>query len=807
MTSDKENKNMKKTKIPAIVVLSAVIAFCLCFAACGKKPAPAKDEISIAQSYYEYGGGDINITVKALDKDANISLKCGGNDVNASNYVLSGETLTLKNGYLKALLPGSYAFVISSDSGSAEFKVKIPEREAEKLPPVISPLKVEKDITDIGESVSFDVDLKGGTLSDILLGGEGLPNYAYQITPSGLVISGEYLKSLGEGLFEFVLETDGGSTGFEIHLYYNKLHSDAKVVNFTGDPIKISLHGTKDKTLGYYLNGVLQDPDLFRVADNELTVDAALFEPLKKDIYRLEIRSGGECVAVSVIGRGIDRYFWCDFDSAMPPSTGYGLGVVNETAEGESGLGGRAINKDMGTILAFNGGFIPFEFEAGRTYSFSFDMKPCRADAGTAIMNIAFPCYFKLPGKSYNADLGYIFYTVDKGWYGEGDKASKRMTMTKTDFGYHVYYEFEFKSEYGMFELDHWLHSDVIFDNLKIIPADGYMNFDLPVLDVAEVGSETDVTKDFGDVNILGVYVNGDFSASDKYTLGGGVVVFKAEFLKTIEVGGAVKYSVYTDKGRFDGTLSREYGISLEGDFGYKGEDLSFTLDSQDFELEKISLGDRVLGADEYALSEGSLTLKAAALDKIQSSAKLILDFSGNQSREYVISSYKILKADFDALPIDERGFGLNAGKTEITDGHDGKAGRVTIGDHAATMLAIGNERIPATFEPGKVYIFRMDIKIEDIDCGRNFIIEGSPVFMPVSFGPGHDVVYLKYTEEEKLTAETQSYGGEYTLTEKDGVYTFVTEVIVGKNMTELDFDVWMPCTLTVDNISLEEVI
>ena len=112
------------------------------------------------------------------------------------------------------------------------------------------------------------------------------------------------------------------------------------------------------------------------------------------------------------------------------------------------------------------------------------------------------------------------------------------------------------------------------------------------------------------------------------------------------------------------------------------------------------------------------------------------------------------------------------------------------------------------SFEAGKTYTFSFDLKIEEVAVDNNLVIAGNSYWIPITFGSGKDVTYLRITKTDdgyKISNETQQVGISASVGEMDAngfiniSFTFVPQA----GCTNLTFDVWMPSTIVIDNLLL----
>ncbi len=794
-------------KLVKSILLSLCLATAFGVVACnggGTNSSVEETKLSISTVAYTYTGKDVKVIINNLSKAEIESVKQGQTTL-TSEYLVSQDTLTLTNAYLSALEDGKYGFTVTSNIGSVAFSVTVPETEEEIGEPIVTPKTIAVEISELSEEgLSVEVRYNGGSFSTLSMEGEALPPDAYALVPGGLTLSSDYLKGLGAGEYTFTVGTNGGACSFVITLNNSKLYSDVTVVEHSGKTeSSVPLYGAENKNLEYYLNGAKYDNGHFSIEGDSLIIANNAFKGLKKDIYTLEVvDEQGDSVSFFVIN-GLDEYFYCDYDTFLPPAVGYGQDLEISTVEGLNGNGGRVVNKGQGTLLVFDEENISFDFAVDTTYAISFDMKVNSAVEGSGTLNIAFPFVFSRAGK--NGDVGYIFCEPDAGWRIATDWAGQYASMTETEFGYHVYIEFVYQSDFGRFEIPSWTASDIVFDNIKMIPVDGKMDYSASYVDSVEYGLAKAIEKDLGDVTVLGVKVGDAFVSEEQAVVSGGKVTFTQAYLNSLEKGNTVPYSIHTDKGVFLGKFEvSTFSIILDGNLHYTGEDIACTLSCGELVLESVSLGDKTLTNEEYSLTGNTFVLKANALDGIMGKEELCLAFVGGQTRTYTVTSKTIYKLDFDKYPAPLSGYAIGVHSAEVVAGATGNEGKITVTDSSATLFAFGGSFINADLQIGTRYAFSMTFHADSVTGTENFTISGSNCFIPITFGSGNDVVYLQYANGE-FAAEAQSACANIRFTQADGVYTLYFETVYKAGMGNLTFDIWMPCTLYVDNISFTQ--
>lgn len=146
-------------------------------------------------------------------------------------------------------------------------------------------------------------------------------------------------------------------------------------------------------------------------------------------------------------------------------------------------------------------------------------------------------------------------------------------------------------------------------------------------------------------------------------------------------------------------------------------------------------------------MSGDKLTLKSTYLEKIVLSERIELEFSAEAKLGFAVTSNKVFLVDFDGRGVPEKGFGIGFA-TKETAGKDGN-GYNLVNTGTASFLTLGGVFYPLTFEAGVSYTFEFDLEINDIDF-TNFVIAGNSCFMPVTFGSGKDVTYIRLSDDGK---------------------------------------------------------
>lgn len=154
---------------------------------------------------------------------------------------------------------------------------------------------------------------------------------------------------------------------------------------------------------------------------------------------------------------------------------------------------------------------------------------------------------------------------------------------------------------------------------------------------------------------------------------------------------------------------------------------------------------------------------------------------------------------------IPEKGFGFGCEKSlkVISEGNNALNLKNT---KSATAMVIGGEFYPFDFEVGATYAFSFDIRFNELDT-TNFVIADNNCYMPVTFGSGRDVAFIRVTKtENKITLlnESQTLGDNSSVTKgENGFYTLYFEFTPTAECVSLTFDIWMASDVDIDNVTL----
>ncbi|MDP4092400.1 MAG: Ig-like domain-containing protein [Bacillota bacterium] len=155
---------------------------------------------------------DVNTSITWNDVGSVTDIKAGGTSIGAGNFTVSGNTLTIKHGYLASLAPGDLELTVEFDSGSTSvLTISI----ADTTPPVISPSVKSYDLNSPSD-VSTDITwYSAKSVTDVVYGSDSLTANDFTITGSTLTIMNSYLASrnCSEGdTLKFDIMFDTGDT-------------------------------------------------------------------------------------------------------------------------------------------------------------------------------------------------------------------------------------------------------------------------------------------------------------------------------------------------------------------------------------------------------------------------------------------------------------------------------------------------------------------------------------------------------------------------------------------------------------------
>ncbi len=697
-----------------------------------------------------------------------------------------------------------------SDSGSSS------QIEEDKTPS-IQPSSAVADLGEEEADLSFTVKYNGGTFSELLVDGKAVPSLGFERLASRLTLKASYLKTLSAGEHVFTLVTDGGAAEFLVTVEIDginftdtervKKYSVADVgfsVDFGGGiPAKVTVCGAE-------VGG-----GAWSYSDGRLTFKKAYLETLFDGVYDIRIFDGEgkyeNCVIIK--GMEINELLRFDFDAFSSKVNGFGQDLeISEDTNGIDGNSCRIVNQKSGTLLNIGEGNIDYSFTEGEKYALSFELKLEEIVEGTSsVSDLFIPVYFKTAAN--NADIGFIRYNETDGLYFTAESKCTAYSFTEIDGIWRFYAEFVYESGFTSFELPVWMQSSFLIDNIQIAPKTGFMTILEKTETEVAAGASEDLIFDFGEVSVIGASIAGEALPEGSWSAAGGKFMLDGEYIANLTAGSVNKITVYTSLGKQNIVVRvNKYSLGITGEnFNYAldGKDMLFEVQTAGYSLEEAEISDSrgtlVKGTD-YLANGASLTLKSDYLEQVVLQEKLNIKFAEDAVLSFEVTSDKMLFVDFDSFKAPEKGFGLGFVASE-TDGRDGKGCRL-VNENTATFLALGGNFCPMTFEAGKSYTVEFDIKINSVNFD-NFVIEGNSCYMPITFGTGYDVTFIRLSNDGQggidMKNETQSVGTESNIPVKgeDGFYHISFSFVPTEACTTLTFDVWMASDIVVDNIVL----
>jgi hypothetical protein len=354
-----------------------------------------------------------------------------------------------------------------------------------------------------------------------------------------------------------------------------------------------------------------------------------------------------------------------------------------------------------------------------------------------------------------------------------------------------------------------WMVTDFTMDNFVLAPIANVASAELPEELAVPKNTQNDISIDCAD-RVIGIYYNGTALTAKDYTYANGKITLTKSFLSALSAGKQA-IQVYCTNAFHEIVLNVNlYALSISGNTEYtvNGGDRTLTVETDSFTLSNATISDTkktlTKGVD-YVVSGNQLTLKEAYLNGLVASERLTITFAADATLEFVMTTNKLLYVDFENGGM-ATGFAYNMTQ-ETTEGKTGNGMRLS-NTTTATMLSLGGEFYDVDFEAGKTYTFSFDLKIEDIATDRNLVIAGNSCWMPITFGSGKDVTYLrvvKTADGYKISNETQQVGISASVSEMDanGFVSISFTFVPNAGCSNLTFDVWMPSTIVIDNLSL----
>ena len=683
--------------------------------------------------------------------------------------------------------------------------------------PTVTPAAATADVGGDTADLTFTVGYNKGTFSKLLSDGREVESSAYERQASRLILKGGYLKTLTSGVHEFTLVKDGGEAKFTVTVNFSGINftDTQRVKKYSVSNVSFSVDLGGNQPARVTVAGAEVGAEAWTYADGALTFKKAYLEPLSDGVYDIRIFDNGGKYENCVVVKGMEPadLLRFDADAFSHETNGFGQDLkISTEANGIDGASLRVENAKSGTLLNIGAGNVAYNFKTGITYALSFEMEIESITAGTSsVSDLLMPIYF-VTAAGGKGDIGFIRYNETDGLYFTAENKCLAYSLEEIGGAVRFCAEFAYDGSYASFELPVWMKSTFLIDNLQIAPKTGSMTILAETEKNVPLGYDADMVFDFGDVSVLGASLGGAALSSEGWSAQEGIFTLKGGFIASLAAGSKNVLTVYTSHGRQNVTINvNKYNLSVNGEaFNYAldGKDLEFTVTASGFDLKSAKVSDSkgVLSAADYEVSGDKLTLKSTYLEKIVLSERIELEFSAEAKLGFAVTSNKVFLVDFDGRGVPEKGFGIGFA-TKETAGKDGN-GYNLVNTGTASFLTLGGVFYPLTFEAGVSYTFEFDLEINDIDF-TNFVIAGNSCFMPVTFGSGKDVTYIRLSDDGKggvmVANETQQLGTASNVPAKgeDGFYHISFSFVPTADCTTLTFDVWMACDITVDNLTL----
>ncbi len=224
------------------IVLGMLVACTLVLGGCGGNENSV--EVPTVPASYQYdlsSNEDLRIAAD-LGGGLLLSLSQDGNVLEEGNdFTYAQNVIVIDADYLADFSAGAtLSFQLITTGGSASFTVQILQKETEPEPetkPVLLKDEYEFDLS-YPEAVSLSVDLKGQTITGLIMGTTALTDTQYSYSAGVLTVDISCFEgaAAGETLF-FTLMTAGGSASFTVNIvktYTPPSFTDSTTVQFWG---------------------------------------------------------------------------------------------------------------------------------------------------------------------------------------------------------------------------------------------------------------------------------------------------------------------------------------------------------------------------------------------------------------------------------------------------------------------------------------------------------------------------------------------------------------------------------------------
>ena len=335
---------------------------------------------------------------------------------------------------------------------------------------------------------------------------------------------------------------------------------------------------------------------------------------------------------------------------------------------------------------------------------------------------------------------------------------------------------------------------------------------------------------------------NAVLTKEQNYTIDGDTLIVKAAYLasRDMAVGQALTFTYTTQNpDNTEQTFTATFTITLQGTVWgstYEKEfdgtnDVSFDLTMGSIEGVTVSLNGTPLAADNYTVTTSSVTVKAAYLNTLEGNKVYQFVLTDANDSEFRFAIYvgctasNVLYENFEdgAMPSVDN-FGIVMKRSINRNGFDGTSARLS---GTGTMIFINRDGFNAWSTPvtaGETYELSFSFRFTEegkpvYDSGNDWGIFGGNKNILFAFGNSNfdadsqdgKYAYIEVTEDGGLKLVAQHCVAEKTsLTEANGIYTFVLTFVAENNGTTgasgIQVPCWMNAEFDIDAIMVRQV-
>ena len=691
---------------------------------------------------------------------------------------------------------------------------KLPESDfsTELKAPTVSPATQKVLLDEQEMDVRYSIGYNNGEFVSLTLKGLQVKEDCFTRKAATLTLEKEYVESLPVGDNVFTLTTTGGTVDFTLTIQRERVvfTDSIRIKKFSTTDVSFKMDFGVGSLAKVTFGGAILPEGAYVYQNGALRIKRDFLSKLETGVYEVIVydQKGNSVDCMVTIGVETSEAFVINYDSFLVTTNGYGQDLTVSEREGLYGKGGGITSNGAGTMLIFDSENIAYNFTHGKTYSVTTYFKFNNTVAGTSsFLDLMIPIYFKKAAG--NADIGYIRYSNENGYYFYPESQCLQYAFTKVGEWHRLQFVFTYDASWTRLEMPIWMVTDFTMDNFVLAPIANVASAELPKELAVPKNTQNDIIIDCAD-RVIGINYNGTALTAKDYTYANGKITLTKSFLSALSAGKHA-IQVYCTNAFHEIVLNVNlYALSISGNTEYtvNGGDRTLTVETDSFTLSNATISDTkktlTKGVD-YVVSGNQLTLKETYLNGLVASERLTITFAADATLEFVMTTNKLLYVDFENGGM-ATGFAYNMTQ-ETTEGKTGNGMRLS-NTTTATMLSLGGEFYDVDFEAGETYTFSFDLKIEDMATDRNLVIAGNSCWMPITFGSGKDVTYLrvvKTADGYKISNETQQVGISASVGEMDanGFVSISFTFVPNAGCSNLTFDVWMPSTIVIDNLSL----